>query len=156
MGQTEAVDPLPFIVAQVSRQWNLLDLPGWAMTTKPATGRVLINVPTKFASDAPRTVTLAPFPVLGQDVTLTLHAIEHIWDYDDGHADAVGPGEPKIEYAHRSPGPFHVVMTTRYTATFTVAGSGAVYDTLGVANVAGPAMRLEVVETHSELIEGDR
>ncbi len=126
------------------------------MTTQPSTGKVLINVPTRFASNAPTTIVLAPVNVLGRDVTVTLKATTHVWDFGDGHTGAAKPGNPKLEYAHRKPGGFDVVMTTRYTATFTVQGSGAVYNGNGVANVAGPATQLQVVEAHSELIAGDR
>ncbi len=150
------MDPLPTIVGYVQAEWQGFGLPGWGMTTRPATGRVLVNVPTKFASDAPTTVTLAPVNVLGRDVTVTLRAVTHVWHFGDGETGAARPGDPKIEYPHRQPGEFEVVMTTRYTATFTVQGSVEVYDGNGTADVAGPGTGLEVVEAHSELIAGDR
>ncbi len=56
LAAAEAPDPLPFIVAAVADDWKNFGLPGWGMTTQPPTGRVLINVPTRFASNAPTTV----------------------------------------------------------------------------------------------------
>ncbi len=155
LADAEAPDPLPFIVDLVANSWKDFDLPGWGMTIRPPSGRVLVNVPTKFASNAPTTVTIPPVNILGRDVTVTLKAVTHVWDFGDGETGASLPGNPKIEHAHRKDGPFEVVMTTRYTATFTVQGSAAVYDGNGTADVAGPGTPLEVVEAHSELIAGN-
>ena len=108
---------------------------------------------TRFTTDSPPSTSLAPRPVLGLDVTLSIKATRYVWDFGDGttlQAPASG-SRPSAEHIYREPGPMSVTLRTFYSATFTIEGSDVVYPLEGMAEVPGQPTSIAALEARTQL-----
>ena len=150
------VDPRLAVIAQVRADWQSFPLPGAQVRTEPS-GETLANAVTRLAGTTPGTATLAPRPVLGMDVTLTITAVRYVWSFGDGTSRTVPAAAgalPRTEHTYDVAGPLQVSLQTAYTVTFTIAGDPQVYPLPGEAQVPGAPSALVVREARTQLVDG--
>lgn len=154
--QAAVLDPRLAVIAQVRADWRSFPLPGAQVRTEP-NGETLANAVTRLAGTTPGTATLAPRPVLGLDVTLTITAVRYLWSFGDGTtqvAAAASGSLPRTEHKYDVAGPAQVSLRTYYTATFTIADDPQVYPLPGEADVPGAPSVLVVREARTQLVDG--
>jgi hypothetical protein len=142
-------------IGQVVRERVVNYLPDAAPSFQPAKGGI-VNIPTLFASGEPKTMTTAPFDVLGFSVVVTADA-RWVWSFEPGGAerfDRPGGAYPDDSVAHtyRDGGARQVRVTTYWRARFTVDGEGP-FAVPGpeISKTAAP-LTVPVREAHSVLV----
>lgn len=114
-------------VGQAVRERVVNYLPDSHPSFQPRSGAI-VNLPTIFAAGEPRTLTTAPFDVLGFRVVVTATA-RWEWTFDTGVTEAFtvpGGGYPdrSVSHTYAAPGARRVSLTTYWRARFTVDGQG--------------------------------
>lgn len=89
---------------------------------------LVVQLPVVFASGQPPGPQTWSPSILGRQVEVTAHP-EWTWEFGDGAVFRTGkPGGPfpdaSVAHVYRNAGPVTVVVSTRWTATFTVDGLG--------------------------------
>lgn len=151
--------PVPIevlISEELEQDFASLPLPRPDVDVRPR-GRALINIPTRFFTTI-GTQTLAPFQLLGRQVTVTAIAQRYDWNMGDVGPDALypdaGPGssERPIEHTYRQPGRVTPTVTITWGGTFTVAGIAGTFTVNGTATTVSAPPDLAAVSARSELV----
>ncbi|MFN8074126.1 MAG: PKD domain-containing protein [Kineosporiaceae bacterium] len=135
-----------------------LPIPPGEMTLEPGNGPVLVNYPMNAY------VKAGPVPlstvVGGTRVDVLATPIRYEWSFGDGGTlSTTDPGGPyprmTTSHTYQATGWFSVSLRTVYTGQYRVAGQAGGGDWLpidGTAEVAGPAVTREVIETRAVLV----
>ena len=144
-----AINPAVAIPAIVQRDFqSVVVLKGAAdVSPKPET---LVNVVTKFRTDAPSSYTI-PLRILGQSVVITAKAEKHTWHFGDGQtATSYEPGGyAEHTYARATTEQAYVGIT--WSGSFTV-NDGASQPINGTVSTTGDPVDVIVREARSELV----
>jgi len=146
-----AADITPGMVLSAFRRLPLAPSP---LVVQPDRGWVLVNKPTVvYAVGGLQTLTTT---ILGTAVTITAMPTSFAWDFGDGATlTTTDPGAPwpvgTLTHTYTRIGRLDVVLTTTWSATYTVAGDPAVHDVPGTATTVSSS-RLEVRERRAYLV----
>jgi hypothetical protein len=125
-------------------------------TQQPA-GSGVVNLPTLFSTNTPRTEAFNE-TLLGVQVTLNVDA-SWTWDFGDGTTlTSTDPGGAypiaSLNHVYLVSGSYVVTLTTNWTGTFSMAGGPAAVIPGGPIPRASPPFPLEIHEAHSVLVTG--
>jgi hypothetical protein len=149
---SDAPDRAP---AMSQAEFRRLPIPAGKANVEPSWRPVLINVETNLYVDA-APVTLRA-TVLGRQVEVEAIPTRFRWSFSDGERFTTqDPGAPypnmSTTHTFTTPGPASVTLTTIYTGRFRVVGETEWLPVSGTAEVASPAVPLEVIEARAVLV----
>lgn len=135
-------------------EFRRLPLPPGVAGVQPASGRVLIRVPTNVFAQADQTVL--DTVLLGFPVQVRATPSRYAWDFGDGAVvETEDPGaaypELRVTHAYESSGGYAIALTTFYTGEYSVAG-GPWLPVPGEAQVASAAVPVTAVAGRNELV----
>ena len=147
-------------LADVRRAFREVDFARPRLASQPQGGWALVNLDTYYAVSWPEEGVapgqVATVRLLGHTVAIRPKVVEYEYDFGDGRvrrtSDAGGPyPDGNVRHLYRRVGPVTVGVTARYSADFSVDGSGfrALDDTV---RIAGPTRELQVYEARARLV----
>ena len=147
-------------LADVRRAFREVDFARPRLASQPQGGWALVNLDTYYAVSWPEEGVapgqVANVTLLGHTVAIRPKVVEYEYDFGDGRvrrtSDAGGPyPDGNVRHLYRRVGPVTVGVTARYSADFSVDGSGfrALDDTV---RIAGPTRELQVYEARAQLV----
>jgi hypothetical protein len=141
--------------AAVANAFRHIGVPTPTLHIQPVKGRTLVNFKTNFYATGgaafTRTVTL-----LGQHVTLRIHADDYTFAFGDGHhLTTTDPGAayPNLtdHHVYLHTGVIHPSLDTTWAADYRI-NAGAWQSVTGTVTVHGPTQRLEVTTARPVLV----
>ena len=156
--------PLPgqaaLSLADVRRAFREVDFARPTLSSQPQGGWALVNLDTYYAVTWPQQGVgpgqVATVHLLGHTVGIRPKVVEYEYDFGDGQEQRTDdPGGPypggNVRHLYEQVGPVTVGVTARYSADFSVDGSGfrALDETVPIA---GPTRELQVYEARAQLI----
>ena len=141
-----------------------LPLPPGGVVLEPGNGYALTGVPLNAVAEAAALVL--PADVAGFAVQVRATPVSYAWDFGDGTVlgPTADPGQRwapgrgggaagGVQHTYLAGGAVGVVLTTTYAGEFSVDG-GAFQPVVGTAEVASPAVALDVLEGRGALVAG--
>jgi len=150
--QAAAVAELPELTLA---DFQRLPLPPGTANIQPASGQVLINIPTNVYVEAQP--VLLDTTLLGLPVAVRATPADYTWDFGDGgtFGPTTDPGAPypdlRTTYTYPASGDYKITLTTAYTGEFSVAG-GPWLPVDGQAEVTSPAIPLTALAGRNHLV----
>lgn len=141
----------------VLAEFRRLPLTPSPLTRQPDRAQVLLNVDTiAYTSPAPQTLHTT---ILGTGVTIHATPRTYTWDFGDHHPFTTSsPGHPypdhDVAVAYAEPGDHTITLTTTWSATYTLAGDGAVHTVPGTATTTSTSTPFSAVEARNHLVRG--
>jgi hypothetical protein len=147
-------------LVDVRRAFREVDFARPRLASQPQGGWALVNLDTYYAVSWPGEGVapgeVATVNLLGHTVVIRPKVVEYEYDFGDGEVrrtpDAGGPyPDGNVRHLYRRVGPVTVGVTARYSADFSVDGSGfrALDDTV---RIAGPTRELQVYQARAQLV----
>ncbi|WP_299037010.1 PKD domain-containing protein [uncultured Pseudokineococcus sp.] len=124
-GAADADEPLE-LPGMTQADFQRLPLPAGTSTVQPATGEVLLNMPTNTYAQA-EPVELGT-DLLGFPVTVRATPAAYTWDYGDGTTvgPTTDPGAPwpdlRVTHTYETAGTYAITLTTHYTGEYSILG----------------------------------
>lgn len=143
------VDPAAALPGLVQSQFkSVVVLSGKAQVSPtPAT---LVNVPTRFQTDAPASYQI-PLTLLNRSVVITANAERYIWEVGEGRARVSTRPMGYLEYAYKGAGAREVYVDIEWSGTYSVDG-GSQQPITGTVTTDGVPTTVEVQQARSELV----
>lgn len=136
-------------------QLRKFPIPAGTSMVEPAGGYAVVRLPTNLYSTTPEETTIRT-TVLGLAVVIRVHPRSYRWDVGDGTilgptADPGGPGVDAVHtHAYTKRGTYQIVLTTTYTAEYSVNG-GAFQTISGETDVTSQPITVDVLGGKAEL-----
>ncbi len=148
-------DP-PTAVVVTETDFRALPLAPSPVRLQPVDGHGLVNVGMILVTDpAPQVLTTT---ILGIPVTVTATPVSFAWDLGDGSAPIV-TAEPGAPYPNQTVtglytrhGDYALTLTTTWTGTYRVAGSGPQRAVVGTAVTVSAPVTTHIHQAHSHLV----
>ena len=123
---------------------------------QPGDGRAIVGMDLIMYTDP--TPQVLDTTVLGVPVTITATPTAYTWDQGDGQPPLVttDPGKPYPHQTVARPfirhGDYAVTLTTTWTGTFRINGTGPEHPIAGTATTTSDPFQINVVEIHTHLV----
>lgn len=123
---------------------------------QPGDGRALVHYGVIATSDA--TAQTLTTTILGTPVTVTATPTAWTWDYGDGTPPrtTTDPGHPYPDttgaHPYDAPGTYRLTVTTTWSGTYQVAGTGPQRPVDGTATTTSAAITVTVEAAHPQLV----
>lgn len=156
LGPQEAAEGAAVAVPDFTlADFRRLPLPAGTPGVQPATGRVLVNVPTNVYVDA--AVVVLDTVLVGLPVQVRATPAQYSWDFGDGGrlGPTSDPGAPypdlRTTHTYTAGGQYAITLTTAYTGEYAVAG-GPWLPIDGQAEVASEPVPVTVLTGRNRLV----
>lgn len=141
-----------------AEEFARLPLAPSAVHLQPGDGRALVHYGVIATTDAtPQTLTTT---ILGTPITVTATPTSWTWDYGDGTPPrtTTDPGRPYPDtsgaHAYDAPGTYLLTVTTTWTGTYQLNGTGPRHTVAGTAATTSPPITVTVETASPHLVAG--
>ena len=143
-------------ISMVQAGFKDLPLPRAEVRADPAPTS-LVNVPTAFFAGGEQSFTQTVTPIPGISVTVTAKPIEWQWTWGDGQTGSFKtPGVPKrpvVAHPYAQAKDYQASVAVSWKGSFTIAGSGQVFDIPSPAVVPSEPVTVQVREARTQLVD---
>lgn len=140
----------------VQRGFQDLPLPRAAVEVAPAPTS-LVHVNTAFYAGGAQTFSQSVTPVPGITVTVTARPTSWTWHWGDGTSKTfTTPGEPRrpvVTHSYAQARDFSAYVEVSWKGSFTIGGSGEVFDIPTPAIVTSDPVTVQVREARTQLVD---
>ena len=143
------LDPAVALPAVVQREFQSVVVLSGTAQVSPAP-ETLVNVPTRFQTDAPASYTI-PMTLLNQSVVITATARRYLWTVGEGPQLVSTQPNGYLEHTYATSGSREVWVDIEWSGTFSVNG-GPPRPIAGTVVTEGEPVPVEVREARSELV----
>ena len=156
IGPQQSAGPIQSLSLEDFRR---LPLPASLVNIEPPGGQTLVNIPTNVFVDSRRQIELTT-SILGSPVRVHAYPVNFSWTFGDGAIlNTSDPGAPypqlRVTHTYVRPAIVLVRLVTEYSGEYSVDG-GPWLSVDGVAAVASPIVRLQVVSATARLVSGSQ